>query len=55
MFDKAHSLQKMSPCEQDTGVRAGRRHRRHEAKGRKESRDSRAVFVAHADLARPRS
>ena len=51
MLLNAHSLQKISPWEQETGSWAGMRQRRHDAKGKKESRERRALFVPHADLA----
>jgi hypothetical protein len=55
MLLRAHSRQKMSPWEHDTGSIAGSRHSRQEPKGRKESRVRRAEEVFHAALARARS
>lgn len=52
---RAHSLQKISPWEHETGVRAGRRHNLHDAKGKNESLDSRALVELQADFAIDRS
>jgi hypothetical protein len=55
MLLRAHSRQNMSPWGQETGSRAGSSQRRHDAKGRKESRERRALLDDQADLARSRS
>lgn len=53
----AHSRQKRSPfvAHATTGLRAGWRQRRHEAKGRKESRPMTPRFVPQWLRRRPRS
>jgi hypothetical protein len=55
MLFKAHSLQKISPWEHDTGVLAGKRHNLHDANGRNESLDSLALVEFQADFANDRS
>lgn len=42
----------MSPWVQETGSLAGSRHSLHDANGKNESRDSRALVEFHADFAR---
>jgi hypothetical protein len=51
MLLNAHSRQKMSPWGQETGERAGNKHKRQEANGRKESLVRRAVVEFHAAFA----
>jgi hypothetical protein len=55
MLFSAHSLQKISPWEHDTGVLAGKRHSLQDAKGKNESLDSRALVELQADFASDRS
>jgi hypothetical protein len=52
MLLKAHSRQKMSPCGQETGVRAGSKQSRHDANGKNDSLDKRAEVEFQADFAR---
>lgn len=51
MLLRAHSLQNISPWVQDTGFWAGIKHSLHEAKGKNESLERRALFEPHADFA----
>lgn len=55
MLLRAHSRQKMSPWMQATGSMAGSRQRQHEPKGRKDSRERRAVPLPQAWRASVRS
>ena len=48
---RAHSLQKTSPWEQETGSWAGIRQSLHDAKGKNESLERRALFEPQADFA----
>ena len=55
MLLRTHSRQKMSPWRHATGSMAGSRHSQHEAKGRNESRERRAVDEPQAARAIARS